>query len=85
MADTKNDVLGDVPMTGIVAVTPHDTNALTDGTCRALWIGVAGTITIVDADGNTAGAITVPVGLFPVQCNIVKATGTTSTEIWAIY
>ncbi len=68
-------------------VTPSDSTPLTSA-CEALWIGVAGTLTVVVADPAVAGGTTIStsvgVGLFPVKCLQVKATGTTASQILAL-
>lgn len=73
------------------AVTPTDATALPQGACEALWIGVAGTITVIPYDESQVGGHAAPVatsvnpGLFPVKCWGVNATGTTATGIVALY
>lgn len=79
-SDTPN------PAGGAVAVTPHDTNVLTAGVSRALYIGVTGDVEVVMADGGTAVVFkAVPVGILPVRAQIVKAALTTATNILALY
>lgn len=74
------------PAKGARAVTPHDTNVLTGGTCRALYIGGAGAVAATLADGTTATFAAVPVGTtLNVQARIVLSTGTTATNILALY
>ncbi|HEX8300736.1 spike base protein, RCAP_Rcc01079 family [Sphingomonas sp.] len=74
------------PATRGVAVTPHDGNALTD-IPKALFIGTGG---IVTARGVNASADTifknVPSGsVLPFRASHVRATGTTATDIVALY
>ncbi len=72
-----------VPMPGLTggAVVPSDTvNFVT--TTRRLWIGVAGTVSVVMA-GVTVNFTAVPVGWFDVACTRVNATGTAATTILA--
>jgi hypothetical protein len=66
-------------------VTPHDTNVLTGGVCRSLYVGGAGAIAVRMADGGSATFAAVPVGILPIQCDIVLSTGTTATGIIALY
>jgi hypothetical protein len=67
------------------AVTPDDDNDLND-TTRALYIGGAGNVTIIDANGNTTTFEAVPVGMIlPVRASRVMATGTTATNIVALW
>lgn len=73
------------PANDAKAVTPHDTNTIAP--CRSLFIGGAGNITLStgsdDSDvlftGVTAGMI------LPVRASAVRATGTTATNIVALY
>lgn len=67
-------------------VTPSDTVSQADGVCRALYVGVAGNITAVMANSGTAVLFSnVAVGIFPIQVFRVNATGTTATNIVALY
>jgi len=86
MAGTRRVAAPTAPFSFAAAVTPHDDNALADGTCRSLWIGGAGDVVVVFGDGTevtftgcTAGSI------LPVQANKVKSTDTTATAIVALY
>ena len=67
------------------AVTPHNTNVLPDGECTALYVGVSGDVTIVDVDGTETLFKSAPVGILPCQTLVVKSTGTTATDIVALY
>jgi hypothetical protein len=67
------------------AVTPSDTTDLNFVT-TALYVGGAGDVTIIDANGNTTLFKAVPVGTtLNVSAARVKATGTTATNITAIW
>jgi hypothetical protein len=54
---------------------------------RALWVGVGGSVSIIEADGTTATAYAgVPNGyLLPVQGVGVRTTGTSASSIVALY
>lgn len=72
------------PADGAEAVTPHDTNEMTY-ISRALWIGGAGTMTVVTQAGETILFSGIPAGtIIPIRVKIVKATGTTATLIVAL-
>lgn len=74
------------PGRALRAVTPHATNELPDGPCRALKIGGAGNIAIVARDDADPVVIAVNAGeLLPIQARAVRTTGTTATGIVAIY
>lgn len=80
---------GSDPATSAVAVVPSDVSAVTsipNGKCRALYVGVTGNITLrTDDDDSDVLFSNVPVGVFPVNAYWVKATGTTATNIVALY
>jgi hypothetical protein len=69
-----------------VAVTPSDTTPLTKY-AKALYIGVTGDVTVIPVGGTTGVLFKAhPVGYF-VGCQVaqVMATGTTATNIVALY
>lgn len=68
------------PATDAFAVTPSNTTLFTQGTVRALYIGVTGDVTVLCASGAVTFTA-VPVGWFPVNCTRVNSTGTTATNI----
>lgn len=61
-------------------VAPHDTNRLTRPV-RGLFVGVSGNITLVTPAGDTVLFSNVPVGELAQEAVIVKATGTTATNL----
>lgn len=65
------------------AVTTDDT-ALIPVT-RGIYVGGAGDVKVQFADGTTATLKAVPLGLYPLQVQQVFATGTTATNIVALY
>jgi hypothetical protein len=72
------------PLTTPQAVTPSDTVDLTNVT-RALWVGGAGNINLIFADGTTQLISGVPAGtLLPFRVSRVKSTTTTATLIVAL-
>ena len=79
--------MGYFTATNAAAVTPNDTNALTRGKTAVLFVGGAGAITCrfsgEDADtvltGVTAGS------LLPIEVTHIRATGTTATNMVALY
>ena len=67
----------------LTAVTPSDSTVLTG--VRALWIGGAGTVSVIAADDTSAVSLTVPAGtLLPIFAKKVMA-ATTATGIVAFY
>jgi hypothetical protein len=71
-----------------VAITPSDTIAIafasSAGGCRAIYVGVAGNITLVDLAGAVTLFSNVPVGIFRVGATRVNQTGTTATNLVAL-
>lgn len=66
-----------------VPVTKADA-ALTNGICRALWVGTAGTANLMDAEGNTRANVPLLAGENPFSCSQVR-TGGTADNIFALY
>ncbi len=83
----RNPLVGpDWPATKLRAVTPHDENPLPDGACRALYVGTAGDVVLIAAEDENAVTLpSVPVGILPVSTKSVLATGTTASDIVALY
>lgn len=74
------------PATAAFAVTPSDTDNIPQGPARALYVGVAGNITLRATRNGVAVLFpNVPVGIFPVNAVQVLATGTAATGIVALY
>lgn len=71
------------PAHGAVSVTPNDSTVLV--TTRSLFVGVSGNLAVQMADGETITFTNVPVGIFPIQVDKVLSTGTTATNIIALY
>lgn len=65
------------------AVTPHDTNELPIY-AKALYVGVAGDVKLTTIDGSTI-TIKAIAGLLPVTAKVVFSTGTTATNIVALW
>jgi hypothetical protein len=69
-----------------LAVTPSDSTDLTYSTCRAIYVGGDGNISIVDGAGTTVVFIGLTANsILPVQTARINATGTTATSIIALY
>lgn len=66
------------------AVTPHDSTDLPSLT-RALYVGSAGGNITAVINGTAILFTAVPIGILPIQCSRVNATGTTSTAIVALW
>jgi hypothetical protein len=72
---------------GALAVTTHDTNPLTRGKTSMLFVGGAGNITCrFGAEGSDTVFTGVAAGtLLPIQVTHIRATGTTATNMVALY
>jgi hypothetical protein len=69
-----------------VSVTPNDTTDLVNGVTRGIFIGTAGTIVLTMADGNDITFTGLSAGgIHLISAKRVKATGTTATNIVALY
>lgn len=69
-----------------VAVSPSDTVSFVGGACRAIWVGGAGTVVAIMADGTTGTFVGVPAGsVLPIQATRVNNTSTTATSMVALY
>ncbi len=68
------------------AVVKHDTNDFPNGPCQALYVGGAGDIVVVFPDGRTCTFTAVAAGtLIPLTAKRVNSTGTTATNMVALY
>ncbi len=78
------DLTRSSPGMNLRAVTPHASDSLPDGPCKALWVNVGGDVSVI-AEGDTAAVIVNVSGLLPVRVSAVRVTGTTASGIVAIY
>jgi len=68
------------------AVTPNDSTDLSGGVTRGLYIGAAGNVAVLMADGSAVTLTALAVGVtHPIAVSRVKSTGTTATSILALY
>lgn len=62
------------------SVIPNDTTVLTE--VKTVYVGVTGDVTCIDYSGSTVTFTAVPTGTFmPIAPSIIKATGTTATNL----
>jgi hypothetical protein len=73
------------PATTLNIVTPSDDADLPTGTTRAIHVGTAGTVAVVDMNGNVATLASLDAQYHPVRVRRILATGTTATGIVAMY
>lgn len=72
------------PALHAAAVTTHNTNEL-PVVARALWIGGAGDVSVVPAGQHSPVTIKNVSGVLPVSVKQVRTTGTTATDIVALW
>jgi hypothetical protein len=65
------------------AVTTNDTTVIP--ITRGLYIGVTGDVAVRMESGVSVTFKAAPVGILPIQVDMVKLTGTTATNILALY
>ena len=80
--DNRQNAMAD-PAYGLVSVTKANSD-LTNGTCRGLLVGTAGTANLMDAAGNTLSNVPLQQGYNPIAVLQVR-TGGTADDIWALY
>lgn len=67
------------------AVTPSNSDELTKF-ARALWVGTAGDIALVTTAGTSLTFVGIAAGtMVPIQCKQVLSTGTTASNIVALW
>ena len=78
-------------LTANATVSAHDARVVvpSDATVipvtRALFVGTTGNITVRMADETQVLFSNVPVGVFPIQVDMVMSTGTTASNMVAMY
>lgn len=75
----------DSPAFNAAAVTPHNTNALAN-VSRALYVGSGGDVAVTMKGGGDVTFVAVPDGaVLPISVTHVKVTGTTATDMVALW
>lgn len=73
------------PANRAVSVTPSDSQDLT-AVARSLYIGGSGNVSVVTSGGDTVTFIGLTAGtILPVRVSRVRSTGTTATNIVALW
>jgi hypothetical protein len=73
------------PAREIVAVVPDDAQDLQSGPARSLYVGGGGSLRIIDLAGNDVTLISGSHQYHPLMARRVFRTGTTATDILALY
>jgi hypothetical protein len=72
------------PFKGVLAVTKSDTAVLGAAT-SGIYVGVTGDLAVTMYDGTTAVFKAAPVGVLNISVTQVLSTGTTATNILALF
>jgi len=82
---TYNTISSSVPADYAQAVTPSDTVDLSNA-CRGIFVGGGGTLVVHMMDGAQVTFTGLVSGqILPIRCTRILATGTTATNIVALY
>ena len=73
------------PAGRLVPVVPNDVADLPMGVCRGLYVGGAGTLVVRDAFGGQVALESAAFQYHPVRVSRVLASGTTTTDVVALY
>jgi len=85
MASMKNPTGYNAPAENAFSVTPNDSTDMANA-ARALFVGGAGDVKVDTTGGDTVTFTGVTAGMIlPVRVTRVYATGTTATNIVAVY
>ena len=73
------------PARRILGIVPSDESDLPEGLARGLFVGGAGTVRMVDDSGNVTDILSAAHQYHPLRARRIMATGTTATDIVALY
>ena len=74
-----------IPAESYAAVTPSDSVDLAQP-CRALYLGVAGDVKVLNLEGEAVVWKNLAAGVIhPIRCSRVYATDTTADDVVAVY
>lgn len=80
-----SDRMATYPAVSAVAVTTHNSTNF-GGIARALYVGVGGDVVVVFENDSAITFKNAPSGaVIPVRCKRVNSTGTTATDIVALF
>lgn len=86
MVDRFADFAGGLesPFTGGAPIVPHDSTELAVAT-RSVWVGTAGNIVGITIDGSELSFANFGPGWLPGRFRIIKATGTSASQMIGVY
>jgi hypothetical protein len=71
---------------GALTVTPNDSTDLSKGYTKGIYIGTSGDLSVILRDGSTAIFKSISAGVIhPISATRINATGTTASNIVAVY
>lgn len=70
--------------TGRFYLVTKANNDLPNGACRALLCGTAGTVNLMDSEGNICTNVPLQAGYNPLSVKQVRTSGS-ADDIWALY
>lgn len=73
------------PARNYYAITKSDTVDFPQGLCRGIYVGGAGIVVAIDAEGNACPFTAVAGGFLPIRAIRVNATTTSATLMVALY
>lgn len=74
------------PSDTYAAITPSDSTSFTQGVTRGIFVGGAGNLVAVQADGTAVTFTGVVAGaVYPIRCKRVNSTNTTATNMVALF
>lgn len=73
------------PASRIAPVVPNDAADLPEGLTRGLFVGSAGSVSIIDETGAVAELLSGDSQYHPLRVRRVRASGTTAVAILALY
>ena len=83
MIITNLRVENTAPAETAAAVTPSDSVDFAAGICRAIFVGVQGDVSAVI--GGVSLVFKNAIGIVPIRVSRINSTGTTATDIVALY
>lgn len=70
---------------GATAIDVSGGNQTLPAACRAIYVGVTGNIAVDMPKSSSITFLNVPVGIFPIQATRILQTGTTATQMFALF
>lgn len=85
MADNFPGSAADATSSAVSAIALSKSDSAEFDVTRALYVGVTGDVKVTMKDGSQATFKAAPVGILPVRVKQLLSTGTTATDVLALY